>query len=193
MATFPSTSSAYGVWNMLDVRDSQMGSNWPIVNPTSTTLVGNGVSFSGGTATASSSIDAGRQPSAAFDGSTADETLCWHSQSFGGNQWLQFNFGAGVTKTVTAYWLMSRPSNDWYPSTWTFLGSNDGSSFTTLDTQSSQTMPAPSSGVTNTQESNFKKYTISNTTSYRYYRLNVTGTTGGSSYCVVGEMALIGY
>lgn len=30
MAQFPSTTSAYGVWNMMDVRDAVMGSNWPI-------------------------------------------------------------------------------------------------------------------------------------------------------------------
>lgn len=31
MAQFPSTTSAYGVWNLLDQRDAQMGSNWPTV------------------------------------------------------------------------------------------------------------------------------------------------------------------
>ena len=193
MADFPSPTSAYGVWDMLDVRDAVMGANWPVPVQPTTTLVGNGVTFSGGTATASSSIDVGRQPSAAFDGYTNDEVQCWHSASFAGNQWIQFDFGSGVTKVVTAYWIMARPSDDWYPSTWTFLGSNDGSTFTTLDTKASQTIPAPSAGVTSTQPQNFNKYTISNTTQYRYYRLNVTATTGGNSYCVIGEMALLGY
>jgi hypothetical protein len=31
MATFPSTTSAYGVWKLNDVRDAEMGDNWPIV------------------------------------------------------------------------------------------------------------------------------------------------------------------
>lgn len=192
MASFPSSASAFGVWRMLDVRDAIMGYNWPNSTPPSTTLVGNGVTFSGGTATASSYIDV-RTPSAAFDGYTNDEIQCWHSSSFGGNQWLQYDFGATTTKVITAYWVMPRPDMSWYPKTWTFLGSNDGTNFTTLDTQTSQTMPTPNAGVTNTQNQNFAKYTVNNADYFRYYRINVTQVNGGSAYCVIGEMALIGY
>ena len=30
MADFPSPSSAYGRWNLMDVRDAVMGGNWPL-------------------------------------------------------------------------------------------------------------------------------------------------------------------
>jgi hypothetical protein len=33
MAQFPSNTSAYGVWNMMDVRDAVMGGNWPSTGP----------------------------------------------------------------------------------------------------------------------------------------------------------------
>lgn len=32
MATFPSTTSAYGRWKLMDVRDARMGDNWPVVS-----------------------------------------------------------------------------------------------------------------------------------------------------------------
>lgn len=188
MAQFPSTTSASDVWELTDVYRARAGNNWPSV-ATPSILVGDGVSFPGGTASASSFIDV-RTAAKAFDGITADEIYCWHS-SGGPTQWLQYDFGTG--KTISEYWLMSRPSNDWYPTAWTFAGSNDGSSFTTLDTRSGVVMPAPADGNTSTQESNFVKYTFTNTTAYRYYRWTFTASKPDSSYVVVGEAALIGF
>lgn len=56
------------------------------------------------------------------------------------------------------------------PKDWTFQGSNDGSTYTTLDTQT---------GVTGWSALQKRSYTFANTTSYSYYRLNVTANDGG--------------
>ena len=56
---------------------------------------------------------------------------------------------------------------------WQFQGSNDGSAWTTLNTQSDQSF------VTRYQANT---YDIANTTAYRYYQLNVTANSGGSTF-----------
>ncbi len=72
------------------------------------------------------------------------------------------------------------PTRD--PNSWTFEGSNDGSNWTTLDTQSGQSFA--SRFQTNT-------YNISNSTAYRIYRLNITANHGDSS-TQLSEMAMYG-
>ena len=84
-------------------------------------------------------------------------------------------------------------ATQWTPTEWTFDGSNDDSSWTTLDTKASGSnalIPEGSVvGATDTQDENFGKFTISVPGLYRYYRLNVTG---GSTYTAVGELVLYG-
>jgi hypothetical protein len=55
------------------------------------------------------------------------------------------------------------------PAAWTFQASNDGSSWTTLDTKSGQADSGTNS---------YREYTISNTTAYRYYKMVVTSSYG---------------
>lgn len=62
---------------------------------------------------------------------------------------------------------------------WTFEGSNDGVTWTILDTRTSQTSGATSASRT---------YEFTNKTLYKRYRLNVTA--GGSSYMCIGELQL---
>jgi hypothetical protein len=93
---------------------------------------------------------------------------------------LQADFGSGNSETLTWYKITAGSASQ-EPAAWTFQGSNDGSSWTTLDTQSGQTYP----------DQLTKTYTFSNTTAYRYYRLNVTATTGGTSgFMSVAELEL---
>ena len=67
------------------------------------------------------------------------------------------------------------------PKNWTIDGSNDNSTWTTVDTQSNQ----------GTSYDNLKPrtYRFSNSTAYKYYRLNVTSTNGGN-YLMVAEWRL---
>jgi hypothetical protein len=95
--------------------------------------------------------------------------------------WLQY-----VTdnpSTVTSYTLTSgndAPDRD--PRNWNLQASNNGTSWTTLDSRSGETFPA-----------RFEKrtYSFSNTTAYRYYRLNIT-LNNGSPHTQLAEWALIG-
>ena len=126
----------------------------------------------GGTATASSNFQGIYPPERAFDN---DPAVSWISYS-GSPQWIQYDFGVGTTQTAIQYKLtVSNPvQHAW--GAWTFQGSNNGSSFTTIDTQTGITW-------TNGETKTFNSFT--NTTAYRYYRFDIT------SFPVYAEMAEI--
>lgn len=82
-------------------------------------------------------------------------------------------------KVVTRYTLTS--ANDLSnrdPKNWQFQGSNDGSSWTTLNTQSGQQFPA---------RFMLRTYQVTNTTAYSYYRLNITANNGNASGTQLAE------
>jgi len=77
--------------------------------------------------------------------------------------------------TVTSYQLYMLDQEDvlsdgkdysWLPSSWTFEGSNDGTTYTTLSTVSKYISALSSSG--------YQSFTCSSTASYKYYRFYVT-------------------
>ncbi len=85
--------------------------------------------------------------------------------SSGNNGWLQYQFP--VAHTVIRYQITNRDEPmTRAPANWTFAGSNDGTSWTTLDTQSNP----------NWYSSRATVFTIDipNTTAYSYYRLTVS-------------------
>jgi hypothetical protein len=140
----------------------------------------------GGTATASSQPTSGKGASKAFDLST---TTAWLGNMTAAGAWLQYQFAAATA--ITAYAITSAPdtpSRD--PRSWQLLGSNDGTTWTILDTQTNQSFAGRS--VTNT-------YSLSNTTAYRYYRLAITANngstetqTGGVGIVQLAELQLLG-
>ena len=131
---------------------------------------------SGGSASDSYNTSGIEGADKAFDGIYTSGTTKWYSSVTGGAAWLQYDFGANISWAVARYDITS--ANDVSqrdPAAWTFLGSNDGTNWTTLDTRSGQSFA--SRGLT-------KSFTFSNTTGYRYYRLNVTTVSGGLAYGV---------
>jgi hypothetical protein len=83
---------------------------------------------------------------------------------------LQYDFGTGRAPVIGGYTITSphfKPERD--PKDWQFQGSNDGSSWTTLDTQRDQTFPVRFYEV---------EYVLTKPASYRYFRLNVTANNG---------------
>lgn len=102
----------------------------------------------------------------AFDKNTASGT--WQVTA-GTTGYLKYDFGAS-TWAATSYTLLTNGTTGRMPKDWTFSGSNDDSSYTTLDTQTGQSFSA---GVANT-------YSFTNTTKYRYYKINVTATVSAS-------------
>jgi len=103
--------------------------------------------------------------------------------------WVQYDYGSGNTEVVTGYYL----TNSEYalaqaiadsPKSWQLQGSNNGTSWTNLDTQT---------GITYGARNETKFFPIGNTTSYRYYRLNVTEVGGGGTNPIaIAELRLMG-
>jgi hypothetical protein len=95
--------------------------------------------------------------------------------------WLQYDHGH--TERVQRYTISSASGlvpRD--PKDWQFQGSNDGSTWTTLDTQSNQAFA---------RRLELKTYAIANPSFYRYYRLNVTANNGDVDFTDLGELGLL--
>jgi hypothetical protein len=100
----------------------------------------------------------------------------------GATGWLQYDLGH--TEPVERYAVNSSSDGKLVPrdpKDWQFQGSNDGSTWTTLDTQSNQAFA---------KRLELKTYTIANPASYRYYRLNITANNGDSSFTALSELRL---
>jgi hypothetical protein len=95
--------------------------------------------------------------------------------------WLKYDLGH--TETVQRYTVISstesRTGRD--PKDWQFQGSNDGVTWTTLDTQSGQVFA-------NRQQMN--SYTVATPGAYRYYRLNITSNNGDTGFVALSEIGL---
>jgi RHS repeat-associated protein len=88
----------------------------------------------------------------------------------GSTGWLAYDFGSGNAKRISKYTMISSESGR-APSAWTFEGSQDGTSWSILDTRSAQNGWSP--GVK-------REYTFANGTAYRHFRWNFTANNGGN-------------
>lgn len=114
----------------------------------------------------------------AFDGTSS----FWTSPTGGSlPQWIRYECGYGSDKkTVVEYAITNRwADSDALPTDWKFQGSIDGDNWVDLDTVSGETWTA--------QET--KEYAIANTVAYVFYRLYVTGSSGGV-YVQITELEL---
>lgn len=99
------------------------------------------------------------------------------------NQWLKYDFGA-EPKIITFYSIMGEAylsDINRSPKTWRLEASNDNTTWVNLDTRTDQPVW--------TSVAEERTFSISNTTSYRYYRLFVE-SNHGSDYIAVGELKL---
>ncbi|WP_318350657.1 Ig-like domain-containing protein [Aquipluma nitroreducens] len=90
--------------------------------------------------------------------------------TFHASGWVQYQFPLGEKYTVTKYSMTSAndfPERD--PLTWNLQGSNDGSSWFTIDSRSNEDFPTRWLK---------KEYTFTNNIAYGYYRLNMTNNSG---------------
>jgi regulation of enolase protein 1 (concanavalin A-like superfamily) len=117
----------------------------------------------------------------AFDGSTSTK---WYTDVNASTGWLQYQFGNGLAWRITEYKITSASDvQQRDPKDWQFQGSNDGTSWTTLDTRTGETFASRLLA---------KTYDLTNDTPYRYYRLNITANNGGSGYPIqLSEFALL--
>jgi hypothetical protein len=100
----------------------------------------------------------------------------------GTSGWVQYDFGANNAQIVKRYTISEADTiaaRD--PKDWQFQGSQDGITWTTLDSESGQAFAYWYQQLT---------YNLSNTTAYRYYRLNVTANNGDTGFLHIGELGL---
>ena len=141
-------------------------------------------------------------PAAAFDNSTDQGHNCWHGAAFNTSlkDWLMVDFGSGNAKVVTKYGIAERYSGTARVTSWKLQGSNDGSTFTDLQSlivegvDVSRKVMGYNGHSLNTQSnylSYFHSFNLTSTTAYRYIRLWVEDA--GGTYPVIGEMYIEGY
>ncbi|MBW8782990.1 MAG: RICIN domain-containing protein [Verrucomicrobia bacterium] len=130
----------------------------------------------GGTASSSAiGAPSWEGPDQAFNRDSDSKWYNGNASNPGPTGWLRYDFGAGNTQTVKRYTVVSADVANRDPKTWTFQGSNDGSTWTTLDTQSNQAF---------VNRAHANTYNIANITAYRYYQINVTANNGGGSLAI---------
>lgn len=88
-----------------------------------------------------------------------------------GSGWPQYIGYHATSGHVSDGYTVTAWENSWQPDAWTYQGSNDGSSWTTLDTQTGQ-CAGMGAGTP-------YSYPVTNSTSYSYYRLNISNACGG--------------
>ena len=109
-----------------------------------------------------------------FDGLVNTE---WMATTTSG--WLKIDLGSNkIINSITMEQSASNINNNWNPKNYTIQGSTNDSDWTTLDTITNQPNTA-----SNTQ--NFV-----NTTGYRYYKVDITLTWGGSSRTTISNLKL---
>jgi hypothetical protein len=115
-------------------------------------------------------------------GSTAGADK-WQSNG-GVPQWIKYDFGSGVTKTVTQYSLQTHNAGDndhqRTPGTFTLQGSNNDSDWDVVDTQT---------GLTYTLLEK-RTFVCGDPGAYRYYMLHITGAQRTDVICI-GEWEMM--
>ncbi|NIP56420.1 MAG: hypothetical protein GWO10_14815 [candidate division Zixibacteria bacterium] len=119
-------------------------------------------------------------PDKAFDGKDSTK---WYTGDGYSSGWLQADLGAGNEAVVIRYDLTSAddvPDRD--PEDWELLGSNDGSNWTVLDSQTNESFA---------ERYQTNQYSISNSTAYRYYLLDILSNANGTNGIQLAELALM--
>ena len=130
-----------------------------------------------------SSAFAGASAFEAFDADlTSNQTSIWWPSSSGDNTaWLKRRLD--TARRVTSYKILVGPNasglGDGHPQTWTLQGSNDDSTWTTVDTVSSGQTFA------NSEE---KTFTVDTPGTYLYYKLQMSAAYG---YCGICQLTFI--
>lgn len=114
---------------------------------------------------------AGQVTSDAFKVFDSNNATFWGSTNLT-NAFVGYQFPA--SKIIKRYYLFRNTLSN-RPISWVFEGSTDGTTYTTLETVTSNTASTPYlSGV------------LANTTSYTYYRINITASFSGTNTSVLG-------
>jgi len=128
----------------------------------------------------------------AFDGNLTNTTdnyqdfgtwYCWNGTHVN-TGWIGQNFGPENKQNIAQYRVHPRNSTDRAPDPkdWTFEASDDNFANTvTLDTQTNQTFT----------QGEWNEYEINNSTSYQYYRINISANNGNPTYLLLQELEMM--
>lgn len=131
-----------------------------------------------GVASAISELDASHSAWKAMDDENASE-ICWHSNSGAIPGWLKYQFA--TAKVISQYAITARNNAaTQMPKTWKLQGSNNGTGWTDLDSQTNLTFT----------QAEKKTFQFSNSTAYLYYRLYITASND-NNYVAIGEFELM--
>ena len=111
-------------------------------------------------------VTGGQTRDKAFDNSTSTKWLDYASAT-----WIQYKFANEASRTITSYTITSgddMPERD--PKNWTLQGSPDGSVFTNLHSGTNESFSL---------RKQTRTFSFTNSTGYKYYRLNITSNTSG--------------
>lgn len=140
-----------------------------------------------GVVASSSQYDATWAPWKAFNRILTRTAGSWFTQNTVTTGWVRYDFGAGNEKAITHYSIVgiaTDASSDAAVAAknWNFEGSNDGTNWTTLHSVTN----APAWG-----QGEKRYYTTTNTTAYRYYRVNITANQGSTEYTGLTGLELL--
>ena len=118
----------------------------------------------------SGTVNAGSDTSNAWKGFDQAAPTFWAGTgvaAVNSTAWLSYQFTAA--KTIKRYYIY-RTAQNMKPTSWVFQGSNDGSTWTDLETVTA-----------NALNTSYLSGILPNTTAYLYYRINVTAVTSGTT------------
>lgn len=123
----------------------------------------------------------------AFDGDFYNATV-WNSTTtptVPAPQRIGYDFGDGNEKRIVRYNIYPGSTVGRAPKSWQLEGSNDNTNWTVLDARSNIDNWYMPEDMTSYNESSRKSFFFQNNTSFRYYRLSVTGTVGNSACSIL--------
>jgi alpha-tubulin suppressor-like RCC1 family protein len=185
-------SLTFDGYNKLTIENVSFSANeWPPTDGTVTsgslgqtsTWSISGASYGNGTYVATSSVGIHAWNTyAVFDKNLNVDS--WHTSSGNTTGTLKIQLPESIV--LGSYSLYHRNIGDveMGPKDWTIEGSNNDSTWTTIDTQTAQDMSTFGSAANDY----IRTYTVSgNTTKYSYYRIVVTANNGNVNYLSIGE------
>lgn len=134
---------------------------------------------SSGIARASQEIIGNEEAWKAFDGDNNNIPSRWATINIP-TGWISYEFNNSIT--ISKYSIAPPIGNPQQaPKDWTFEGSNDGTNWTVLDTQTN---------VSDWVDRTYKEYLIANDTSYKIYRINISANNGNSARVSITEIQM---
>lgn len=119
----------------------------------------------------------------AFDGSNSSNGNAWvATDGTGGTGWVAYQFS--VTRRIVRYQIsfsVDTTNTNQNPTAWQFQGSDDGVTWTTIDTVT---------GFTPGVGTNYDSGTVTNPNTYLRYRINVTAAGAGATRIRIGELSM---